>query len=114
MSDFQELEELLHQKKNYRNMRAALKKTNTCILPYVGMFLTDLTFIEDGNKDMTEGLINYFKRQKYAVVIREMLRLQSEPYLFTVVPDLSSKLKTFPDLDEEKLLETSYKLEPKK
>jgi hypothetical protein len=114
MTDFQALEDLLHQSKNFKNMRAALKATNTHTLPYIGMFLTDLTFIEDGNKDQVDGLINFFKRQKYAVVIREMLRLQSEPYMFTVVPDLQAKLRNIPNLDENKLLEQSYKLEAKK
>jgi son of sevenless-like protein len=113
-TEFHELEELMHQKKSYGNMRVALKNTNTCALPYIGMFLTDLTFVEDGNKDITDGLINFFKRQKYAVVIREMLRLQSERYAFTVVPDLQNKLLNLQEYNEDKLLEISYKYEPKK
>jgi hypothetical protein len=34
-------------------------------LPYLGTYLTDLTFIEDGNPDYTEkGLVNFFKHEK--------------------------------------------------
>ncbi|KAL0491641.1 RasGefJ [Acrasis kona] len=113
-TEFQQLEELLHQRKNFKNMREALRGTSNCTLPYIGMFLTDLTFVEDGNRDTVDGLINYFKRQKYAVVIKEMLRLQSDRYMFVPVRELQDRLKNIDGLSEEQLLEKSLSLEAKK
>src|SRR5690348_945966 len=37
-----------------------------------GVSLTDLTFFEDGNQDMVDGLINWNKRQMIASVIRDI------------------------------------------
>ena len=37
----------------------------------MGVFLSDLTFIEDGNADLTgDGLINYDKRRRCAEIIQ--------------------------------------------
>ena len=53
----------------------------------IGMYLTDLTFIEDGNKDLTDtGLINFNKRKQIANVIREIIQYQQTPYCLEPVP----------------------------
>ena len=41
-----------------------------------GMYLTDLTFIEDGNPDKVGHMINFVKRRLYANVIREIQQYQ--------------------------------------
>lgn len=61
-----------------------------------GVYLTVLTFIQDGNKDMLvkEGnLINFNKRQKAAEVIREIKKYQSKPYHLQEVPALQDFLE---------------------
>ena len=46
-----------------------------------GVYLTVLTFIQDGSKDVLPGnLINFGKRQKAAEVIREIKNWQSKPF----------------------------------
>lgn len=48
-----------------------------------GVYLTFLTFIEDGNPNFLQGdrkLINFGKRMKSAGVLREMQTYQSVPY----------------------------------
>ena len=42
-----------------------------------GVYLTDLTFIEDGNPEKIDGLINWGKKQMTAGVIREITLFQS-------------------------------------
>lgn len=116
MMDLKELEELLHQSKNYNNMRQAIKQSSGACLPYIGIFLTDLTFIEDGNKDyiIAEGgkeLINFFKRQKQSAIIKELLRLQEIPYALAPVEELSEVLRNMKELSEDDLYDMSLKAE---
>jgi len=42
-----------------------------------GVYLTDLTFIEDGNPEKIDGLTNWGKKQMTAGVIREITLYQS-------------------------------------
>ncbi|KNC49780.1 cell division control protein [Thecamonas trahens ATCC 50062] len=78
---FESLKTLLSREKNFKNMRDALPTLNPPIIPYVGMWLTDLTFLEDGNQDVTpSGLINFEKRFMISAVIRDVQQYQQTPY----------------------------------
>lgn len=60
-----------------------------------GLFLKDLTFIEDGNPAMTpEGLINFHKYTMLASTIHEIQRLKEAPYSLRPVPELQEYLVT--------------------
>jgi son of sevenless-like protein len=53
----------------------------------LGPYLTNLEFIQVGNKDnLPGGLINFRKRQKASEVINEVKRWQSQPYNLQPVP----------------------------
>jgi hypothetical protein len=56
----------------------------------VGVYLTDLTFIEDGIASVIKNteLINFAKRAKTAEVIRDIQQYQNVPYALNPVPDL--------------------------
>lgn len=45
--------------KDYRNM---LKNFDPPLIPYIGVYIQDLTFIEDGNPDEIDDYINFHKR----------------------------------------------------
>jgi hypothetical protein len=47
-----------------------------------GIYLTDLTFIEDGNPDYISSLINFKKRELVYDVIREIEQYQQKGYDF--------------------------------
>ncbi|KAL0485738.1 Ras guanine nucleotide exchange factor gefJ [Acrasis kona] len=117
MNDMKELETLMEQAKNFHNMRNAIKQASGCCLPYIGIFLTDLTFIEDGNKDfITSGdfeLINLFKRMKQASVIKELVRLREMPYALQQVTELSDLLYNMTILTEDELYDLSLQAEPR-
>jgi hypothetical protein len=42
-------------------MRNAIKSVNPPLIPYLGMYQTDLLMIDQGNPDEVAGLINYTK-----------------------------------------------------
>jgi len=49
----------MHSQKSYAAYRELLHTCNPPLVPYLGVYLTDLTFIDDGNQDKTAGLINF-------------------------------------------------------
>lgn len=46
---FQELKNVVSMEKNYMNYRALLRQADIPTLPYLGLYLTDLTFVVEGN-----------------------------------------------------------------
>ena len=56
------LKALLSSTQNYKAMRTALHTSQPPCVPYLGMYLTDMTFVEQGNPDTINGLINFWKR----------------------------------------------------
>jgi len=56
----------------------------------LGVYLTDLTFIEDGIPSVIKNteLVNFTKRTKTADVIQEIQQYQNVPYSLNPVPDL--------------------------
>lgn len=54
------------------------------------MYLTDLTFIEDGIPSIMKktNMINFAKRAKTAEVIRDIQQYQNAPYSLQPVPEL--------------------------
>ncbi|ELR16435.1 nucleotide exchange factor RasGEF, putative, partial [Acanthamoeba castellanii str. Neff] len=61
LSSFQKMETLMHPQSAFKNYRESLHEASPPCIPYLGVYLTDLTFIEDGNPDESEGLVNFYK-----------------------------------------------------
>jgi son of sevenless-like protein len=115
---FESLNVLMDTSKNRINYRETLHSINPPCVPFLGLYLTDLTFIEDGNRDFLqnpEGMINFAKRMKTSEVIREVQQYQNVPYLFTSVPELQDFLKEsfIETVNESDLYNMSLNLEPR-
>ncbi|KAG9035607.1 hypothetical protein FRB95_011013 [Tulasnella sp. JGI-2019a] len=92
-----DVENTLDSGKNFTGYRQILASVNPPCIPFLGVYLTVLTFIQDGNKDLLvkEGnLINFGKRQKAAEVIREIKKYQSKPYNLFEIPTIQNFLET--------------------
>lgn len=99
---------------NFQSLRNVLKTESSPAIPYLGMYLTDLTFIEDGNPDMLQGgLINFAKRRRIAGVIREIQQYQNAPYHLEVVKPIFDWLKDIEGLDDAQAYALSLAAEPK-
>ncbi|CAG7963862.1 unnamed protein product [Penicillium nalgiovense] len=80
---------------NYQTYRDTLRIAVAPCVPFLGLFLKDLTFIEDGNPAMTpEGLINFHKYTMLASTIHEIQRLKEAPYSLRPIPELQEYLVT--------------------
>ncbi|KAI9493737.1 ras guanine nucleotide exchange factor domain-containing protein [Zychaea mexicana] len=109
---------LMGANKNFNEYRDIIHKVNPPCIPFLGIYLQDLTFIEDGNSNYlkkSNHLINFGKRMKTAEVIRELQQYQSTPYLLQAVPDIQEFIKTHlqSSRDEETLYNLSLTLEPR-
>lgn len=115
---FESLENLMSASRNWANYRETIHKLNPPCVPFLGRYLGDLTFIEDGNRDRlkeNDKLINFGKRQKTAEVIREITIHQSTPYNLAVVPALEKWIESnlVDARSADDLYEQSLALEPR-
>lgn len=105
---------------NHKSLRARLSDQVPPCLPFQGMFLTDLTFVDIGNpttkqlqgadgRDMT--VINFDKHMRTAKIIGELQRFQI-PYRLTELPDLQewlqSEMKRVREADTSNNVQVSY------
>ncbi|KAJ8455118.1 hypothetical protein ONZ45_g19044 [Pleurotus djamor] len=74
--------------KNFNNYRSTMANVTPPCVPFIGVFLTTLQFIQDGNPDnLAPGnLVNFRKRQKAMEVINDIKRWQAQPFNFTPIP----------------------------
>ncbi|KAI1154971.1 ras guanine nucleotide exchange factor domain-containing protein [Nemania diffusa] len=81
---------LMASTKNFGEYREALHIANPPCIPFFGVYLTDLTFIEDGIPSIMKktNMINFAKRAKTAEVIRDIQQYQNAPYSLQPVPEL--------------------------
>lgn len=62
----------------FRAMREALHRCDPPCIPYLGMYLTDLSFIEEGTPDFTpEGLLNFSKMRMVSETMRVIILKKS-------------------------------------
>ncbi|KAH8693153.1 putative ras guanine-nucleotide exchange protein [Talaromyces proteolyticus] len=91
------LKEVVDVSRNYAVLRQRLQNCAPPTLPFVGVYLTDLTFVDHGNpaernlptEHGGKAVINYDKHMKTAKIISELQRFQI-PYRLTEVPELQT------------------------
>jgi son of sevenless-like protein len=111
------MRKLMGSTKNFAEYRETLHKANPPCVPFLGVYLTDLTFIEDGIPGLIKksNLINFAKRAKTAEVIRDIQQYQNVPYPLQPVPELqeyvTTNMKNAGDVHE--MYEMSLSVEPR-
>lgn len=121
MAKHEALNETFATTKSWKALRERQHAVNPPLIPYLGLYLTDLTFIEDGNaKHVNGGLVNVAKMRKFAAVLREIARYQDVGYSDEV--DVGHHLwleraidiavSRYPDADAE-LYQKSLEVEPR-
>ncbi|KAJ9154848.1 RasGEF domain-containing protein [Pleurostoma richardsiae] len=108
---------LMASSKNFGEYREALHAANPPCIPFFGVYLTDLTFIEDGIPSIMKksNMINFAKRAKTAEVIRDIQQYQNVPYSLQLVPELQdyilSNMQAAGDVHE--MYDKSLQVEPR-
>lgn len=93
------LKSVVDVSRNYTVLRQRLQNHVPPCLPFVGTYLTDLTFVDVGNQttrqlpsegvEASRSVINFDKHVKTAKIISELQRFQI-PYRFTEIPELQT------------------------
>lgn len=104
--------------KNYKLYRehisSILNSNNPCI-PFMGVYLSDLLFIEEGNPDNKDEKINFEKRIMYTKIIKQIQFFQQLSYSSNLKEDkiIQKCLENLHSLDNETAYQLSLICEPK-
>lgn len=88
----EELSEITSMEGSFKKYRQHLATANPPCVPYLGVCLMDLTFIEDGNPDFVgNSQINFAKRRLvYDSVLSPILKCQAVGYNFQAVEEIQN------------------------
>ena len=109
----QELEDLMESGNSYRAYRNAMRDANPPVIPYMGVHLSDLTFIDEGNPDKLGKLINFGKRKLVSKVIAGLQQYQASPYNLETVPRIVKLLSKKLNCTDDDLYKMSLQREPR-
>ena len=102
---------------NWKKYRELIQKCSPPCIPFIGVYLQDMVFIDDGNLDFLEGphshMINWEKCVKFANCINEVRKFQKIPYEFSPVPELLDYIQNMKLLSEDHLWQLSLVVEPR-
>jgi len=100
---FHEYDTLMENKQNFRSYREALRNTHPPCLPYFGVVLRDVTFLDVGNPDYIDKHINMEKLLKLHNTIASLQTWQTNPYNHKISVDIRDYLTNLTSYNESEL-----------
>jgi len=129
---FEALVELMNPASSFKKLRGAIEEGGGNVLPYMGMYLTDLVFLEDGNPDFVaekrkegepppvvtenkEPIINFNKHYMIYRQISSFRKFQQDANFREIEKEdpIYTFLYELPTLSEEELYALSLDREPR-
>jgi len=111
-STFTEMEKLMDPSRNMRNYRMELESKEPPIIPFLPIYLKDLTFINDGNQSKVDNMINFDKLRMMSSRVHDLTSLTDKTYSFKEDPIIQNYLaKPTRIVDDKTLKEMSQKCE---
>jgi hypothetical protein len=99
---------------NFKELRLryeAALRTESPVLPYIGVLLSDLFKYYDATQTFVNGLINVRKCKGVYKMITRIEEFCRGKFAFLPIYQVQAKIDQLEDIDEDKLLEMSYKIE---
>ncbi|KAF8229694.1 ras GEF [Tricholoma matsutake] len=97
-SQLESLRRLADHSRNYHEYRSKLRNTAPPAVPFLGLYLTDVTFCREGNPshrtspmNPSKKLLNFNKYHKLARIVQDMQRFQV-PYNLKAIPEVQEYL----------------------
>ncbi|VVC30593.1 Hypothetical protein CINCED_3A018389 [Cinara cedri] len=111
----QKLQVIVSSDGRFRNLREALHRCDPPCIPYLGMYLSDLSFLEEGTPSLADdGLLNFSKLRMIAHVVQEIRRFQQTPYKIDYQARVANYLlDTSFLMNEDELYTKSLEIEPR-
>jgi len=117
LETFKQLENHQDPASSFKFLRDQMKTAGTVAIPYVGTYLSDLTFMDEGNPDFinmdNNKLINFPKHHLIFRTIKQLQQYQSSKFDLSTKEPLYTFLFTMPSLHEKELYELSLEREPR-
>jgi RasGEF domain/RasGEF N-terminal motif len=115
-----DIEALMAPDHSFKRYRAQLNTRKRPALPYIGVYLTDLTYIQDGNQDSRNDvagdrrvhLVNFTKREQVVDLLKEIDFFQRVAFPFVALQPVFQFVSTPPAFDERTLYRLSLIREP--
>lgn len=108
---------IMSPQRSFASYRAAIRSAQPPLVPYLGIFMQDMVFIEDGNPDSLKGhpaeYINFHKRRLMAEIIQEIQQHQQASYNFVQVDEVVEFVDQHAVEPESVLYQKSLELEPR-
>lgn len=108
-----ELEDVMSMESSFGNYRNALANASPPCIPFIGVYLTDLTFINDGNPDKVGRRINYIKYKYSYSVISTIQAYQTTPYNLVRLDIIEQLMSNSSILTDNEVYALSLKIEPR-
>ncbi|KAJ3064993.1 Rap guanine nucleotide exchange factor 2 [Podochytrium sp. JEL0797] len=108
-SVYEELEKIIDPSRNMKNYRDLLIKAVPPIVPFLPIYLKDLTFMNDGNAKIVEGMINFEKLRMMGNRVQDIISLVAVDYKYEAKPHIQNYIakppieKNMPKLKEMSL-----------
>jgi len=98
-----------------KKYRAHVHACNPPLVPNLGLYLQDLTFIEDGNQlFLANGWVNFVKCRMISAQTQEMILYQKTSYNLTAHPGIQSFIRNAPTMPENDHFEASLQCEARR
>ncbi len=118
MSSLESMNKLMNSARNFGEYRDLLNLIHPPCVPFFGVFLTDLIFIESGNSDFYLGnpnMIHFGKRVKIFNLVQQIQQYQVTRYNLQEISEIQDYLSTgfdaSPPIDDQ--YELSLSVEPR-
>ena len=106
--------------KSYQNYRKVLKENETQhnLIPFMGVIIQDLTFIDEGNpNELENGVVNFEKCRMMAEQLLILIKYQnachSNVKIAPFFKDFIQNINKHKDDDDKKLYDISLKIQPR-
>lgn len=114
VTDYERIRDQVSAGRNHSAYREIVHTARPPLLPYLGVYLTDMTFIDEGNVDFVGGLINFGKVNFIYAVLAEIAQYQQDPFPFNADPNIQAAFDqaTYQE-SSDALFQLSIKVEPR-
>lgn len=112
IGSFKNLSTICDARGNFKAMRKLMRKTfisKISTIPYIGVFLSDLTFVNEGANKQINGLFNFKKFERFAERCQILQRLQQNDYKKIIkknnklIQFITNDIKIFDKLDDKNI-----------